>query len=173
NRAVLPIRGLAPQGHRLQRLLPPGLELEAALELQGPAPQVHDLEVEARDFQHEVVEEVRVRGVDVLLPGEGGYHRRRVPEELLDRAQGATDRLQHAAGGAAAAAIDGRRLELRVPARRLLEQLGQKTALEVVRLQDRTQRTRRHLADLLVREEARLLLLLDGLADLAQDPIDV
>jgi len=61
------------------------------------------------------VEEVDGEAVQVGLPGEGGDHGVRVPEELLDRTQEAARGLDDPPGEAMAGAVEGLRVEGVVP----------------------------------------------------------
>src|SRR5262249_2979105 len=68
---------------RLQRLLPAGLQVQARLELEGAVLQLLHLEVEARDLQREVAEEVDGVRVEIRLAGQGRDHRRGGAAERL------------------------------------------------------------------------------------------
>src|SRR5437762_536609 len=99
-------RRRAPAGFEqelLQRLAPPGLEVGPLGEGERAMLQLLDFELEPRDLEGQVVQEVRAGEVDLGLPRERGHQRRRIPEQLLDRSQHAPDRLQRSPGPAAAA----------------------------------------------------------------------
>src|SRR5262245_12722936 len=148
-----------------QRLLPPGLQGQLALQLQHPVAQVLVLEAHARGLLGQVVQDVHQRLVEVGLARQGRDHGHRVPEQLLHRAQPAPRRFQEAADGAAAAAVDGLGVERVVPQLRVLQQLLQQAAAELVGVQHRVQAMAGQALDLLVGVEAARLLLGDALPD--------
>ena len=156
-----PRRGLHSAGGRRPSrtisssvLFAPGLEFRARLHLQGAVLEVLHLEVQPRHLEGEVVQEVRVGGVELRLAREGGDHRGRVPEQLLHRAQPPPHRLQRAARAAAAAAVDRLRVEGEVPPAGGLEDLAQQARLQVVGLEHGVQRVLGDLADLGLGEQA-------------------
>src|SRR5260370_39860994 len=80
--------------HRLEGLLASGQELEPPLELQVTVLQLLRLQVQARQLQGEIVEEVDVIAIEVGLAGEGEDHGVGGPKELLHRLEEAADPLQ-------------------------------------------------------------------------------
>ena len=118
----------SPQGEALERLLAPGLQLPPA-----PAAAARGCfrsctsRLEARHLQDEVVQQVRVGGVELRLPREGRDHRAS-GSRTASAAGAAGAAPTPSARTAAAAAVDRLRVEGEVPAAGRLQDLASRSA---------------------------------------------